>query len=241
MVRVSPGLSLSPAGPGGRNLDGVQPYPVPATPRPPANRVIPPRPFRSAAVMLAFVVLLYVVEFVNVIEFQGALTEYGVRPRNPAGLGGVLWSPLLHGNWSHLAANTLPVLLFGFLAMAGGIGQWLAVTVTIWLISGVGVWLTAQPDSITVGASGLAFGWLAFLLVRGLFNRSIKQIAVSAVLFFFWGGLLWGVLPGNPMVSWQGHLFGALAGVFAAWLAAKATRPPLPGGGRSGPMLGQSR
>jgi membrane associated rhomboid family serine protease len=174
--------------------------------------------------MLTFVGLLYLVQFVNVVAFQGTLARYGVRPRTLDGLSGVLWSPLLHGSWAHLAANTVPVLLFGFLAMAGGMRQWVAVTVTIWLVSGLGVWLTADPDSTTVGASGLAFGWLAFLLVRGLFNRSIKQIAVAAVLFFFWGGVLWGVLPGNPMVSWQGHMFGALAGVLAAWLAARSSR-----------------
>nr|WP_137816299.1 rhomboid family intramembrane serine protease [Gandjariella thermophila] len=192
-------------------------------------------------VMLVFIASLYAVELANVVGFHDTLERYGVQPRTPSGLIGVLWAPLLHGGWGHLAANTVPVLVFGFLAMAGGIGQWVAVTVTIWLISGLGVWLTASPGSITVGASGLAFGWLAFLLVRGLFNRSIKQIAVAAVLLFFWGGVLWGVLPGNPMVSWQGHLFGALAGVLAAWLAARASRPQLPSGGTSGPMLGPSR
>jgi membrane associated rhomboid family serine protease len=192
-------------------------------------------------VMLVFVALLYAVELANVVAFDDDLANYGIRPRTLSGLNGVLWAPLLHVNWAHLAANTVPVLVFGFLAMAGGIGQWLAVTVTIWLVSGVGVWLVGSSDSSTVGASGVAFGWLAFLLVRGLFNRSVKQIAVAAVLFFFWGGVLWGVLPGNPMVSWQGHLFGALAGVLAAWLAARASRPQLPAGRTSGPMLGPPR
>jgi membrane associated rhomboid family serine protease len=215
----------------------VQSFPVPAAPRRPVNRVIPPHPLLAAMVMLAFVASLYAVELANVIAFHDTLSEYGIRPHAPSGLIGVLWAPLLHAGWAHLAANTVPVLLFGFLAMAGGIGQWVAITVTIWLISGVGVWLTADPRSTTVGASALAFGWLAFLLVRGLFNRSMKQIVVAAVLLFFYGGVLWGVLPGNPLVSWQGHLFGALAGVLAAWLAARASRPRLEGGGTSGPVL----
>ena len=81
------------------------------------------------------------------------------------------------------------------------------------------------PDgTYTVGASGVIFGWLAFLLVRGFFAGSVKQILLAAVLFMIWGGVLWGVLPSDPHISWQGHLFGALAGVLAAWLVARADR-----------------
>ncbi|WP_407649764.1 rhomboid family intramembrane serine protease [Goodfellowiella coeruleoviolacea] len=191
--------------------------------------MLPPRPLQAAVAMVAFTALLYVIEVVDAVGFHGQLDQYGVQPRSVPGLLGVVFSPLLHANYAHLASNTLPVLLFGFLAMAGGLAQWIAVTLTIWVVSGLGVWLTADAGSVTVGASGLAFGWLAFLLVRGLFNRSFKQIAVAAVLFFYWGSLLWGLLPGNPAISWQGHLFGALAGVLAAWLAARAgasTRTP---------------
>ena len=85
------------------------------------------------------------------------------------------------------------------------------------------MWLIGA-DGVTVGASGLAFGWLAFLLVRGLFNRSFGQLVVAVVLFMYWGGTLLGVLPGSPGISWQGHLFGALGGILAAWLVTVATR-----------------
>jgi len=118
----------------------------------------------------------------------------------------------------------VPVLIFAFLAMAGGIGRWVAVTATIWILGGLGVWLMGPSNTITIGASGLAFGWLAYLLVRGLFNRSGGQIVVALVLLFIWGGMLWGVLPGNSGISWQGHLFGALAGVLAAWVTARADK-----------------
>jgi len=172
--------------------------------------------------MVGFTALLYLIEFVDVTVFSQRLDNDGIQPRELSGLDGVLYAPLLHHGWAHLSANTMPVLLFGFLAMASGLRQWMAVTATIWLVGGLGVWLTAAPGSVTIGASGLAFGWLAFLLVRGLFNRSVLQIALAVLLFFFWGGVLWGVLPGQPNISWQGHLFGALAGVLAAWLVSRA-------------------
>jgi membrane associated rhomboid family serine protease len=207
----------------------------------PAKRILPPKPLRSAVVILSFTALLYLIELVNLTAFHGSLDHDGIRARTVGGLLGVLWAPLLHVGWAHLIGNTLPVVVFGFLAMAGGIGPWIAVTASIWLISGLGVWLIAPAGSITVGASGLAFGWLTFLLVRGIFNRSVGQIVVALVLLFYWGSVLWGLLPGRTDISWQGHLFGALAGILCAWLVAKANRRPTVTGGTgtrpSGPVL----
>jgi membrane associated rhomboid family serine protease len=207
----------------------------------PAKRILPPKPLRSAVVILSFTALLYVIELVNLTAFHGSLDHDGIRARTVGGLLGVLWAPLLHVGWAHLIGNTLPVVVFGFLAMAGGIGPWIAVTASIWLISGLGVWLIAPAGSVTVGASGLAFGWLTFLLVRGIFNRSVGQIVVALVLLFYWGSVLWGLLPGRTDISWQGHLFGALAGILCAWLVAKANRRLTVTGGTgtrpSGPVL----
>ena len=97
----------------------------------------------------------------------------------------------------------------------------------VWVLGGLGVWLTAPDGSVTIGMSGVIFGWLTYLLVRGFFARSGTQIVLAVVLFLLWGGVLLGVLPGQPGVSWQGHLFGALAGVVAAWLVAprRVVRP----------------
>ena len=199
------------------------PAPTPAPKaKNPVNRILPPRPVQALIVIGSFTVLLYLIEIVDA-AMSGRLDQFGIQPRSVGGLDGILWAPLLHHGWAHLFANTLPVLLFGFLAMSNGVGQWVAVTLTIWLFSGVGVWLIGA-EGTTVGASGLAFGWLAFLLVRGLFNRAFGQIVVAVALFLYWGGTLLGVLPGNPGVSWQGHLFGAIGGILAAWLVSMANK-----------------
>jgi membrane associated rhomboid family serine protease len=188
----------------------------------PVNRIVPPNLPQAAIVAAGFTLLLYLIELIDLVPALD-LDQFGIVPRSVSGLDGIFLAPLLHHGWGHLLANTIPVLIFGFLAMSSGVGQWIAVTATIWLVSGVGVWLTGA-DGITVGASGLAFGWLAFLLVRGVFNRSILQLGVAAILFVYWGSTLLGVLPGNPGISWQGHLFGAAAGVLAAWLVSVASR-----------------
>jgi membrane associated rhomboid family serine protease len=186
-------------------------------------RVLPAAPLRVLVGMTLFTALLYVVEAADEVTGD-QLQRNGIVPRMLDGLDGVLWAPFLHDTWAHLAANTLPFLLFGFLVMAGGLGQFIAVTATIWVLGGLGVWLLGPEGTNHIGASGLIFGWLAFLLVRGFYARSPGQVALAVVLFLFWGGMLFGVLPGQPGVSWQGHLFGALAGVFAARLVVRADR-----------------
>jgi membrane associated rhomboid family serine protease len=188
----------------------------------PVNRILPPNPKQAAIVVGAFTVLLYLLELIDVI-LPADLDRFGIEPRAVSGLDGIVWAPLLHHGWGHLLANTLPVLIFGFLAMSNGLAQWIAVTATIWVVSGAGVWLIGD-SGVTVGASGVALGWLTFLLVRGIFTRSFLQLGIAVVLFLYWGSTLLGVLPGNPGVSWQGHLFGAGAGVLAAWLVTMANR-----------------
>jgi membrane associated rhomboid family serine protease len=191
-----------------------------------AARVLPASPVRALLTMLLFTGLLYVVEAADTVTGGALDAEGGIEPRELDGLDGVLFAPLLHGGWAHLIANTVPFLVFGFLAMAGGIRQFVVVTATIWLLGGLAVWLLGPADTNHIGASGVIFGWFVFLLARGFYARSGKQILLAVGLFLIWGGVLWGVLPGDPDVSWQGHLFGALAGLLAARLAGRADRRP---------------
>ncbi len=173
-------------------------------------------------IIAAFTGVLYLTEALDTL-LGGTLDAEGIWPRSLDGLDGVLWAPLLHGDWEHLAANTVPVLVLGFFALAGGIGQFVAVTATIWLVGGLGTWLTGSPG-VHLGASVLVFGWLVFLLARGFFARSPAQILLAVVLFGVWGSVLWGVLPGEVGISWEGHLFGAIGGLLAAQLVTRAHR-----------------
>ena len=189
-------------------MDGVS---VPPSHAPPRSR-----PLLAAQVILAFVALLYAVELVDTLMGH-RLDEGGVRPREADGLDGILFAPLLHYGWGHLVANTLPLLVFGFLILLAGVARWAAVTAVVWVVGGVGTWFAGQPHSIHLGASVLAFGWLVYLLLRGVFARDASQVALGVILLLVYGGLLLGVLPGQPGISWQGHLFGALGGALAAY------------------------
>lgn len=201
-------------------------------PKSPAKRVVPPKPVLSAVVVLGFVGMLYVVEAFDTLVGH-SLDNDGVIPRDFTQWDNLLWYPMLHGGWGHLTGNAGPLLVLAYLAMSGGIKQFLQVTAVIWLTGGLGVWLIGS-DGVHIGASGLVFGYLAFLLVRGIFARSVLQILIAVVVFALYGWALWGVLPGQPGISWEGHLFGALGGVLAAWGVARDARkvkakPALPG------------
>jgi membrane associated rhomboid family serine protease len=163
-----------------------------------------------------FVLLLWVLEAIDAAAGH-RLDAYGVQPREADGLVGVLLAPTLHGGWDHLGANSLPVLVLGFLVLVTGIARGILATGIIWLVAGIGTWLVAPPHTVHLGASVLVFGWLTYLLVRGFLHRRVVEIVIGVVVLLVWGGLLWGVLPGTPGVSWQGHLFGAIGGLVAAW------------------------
>lgn len=177
----------------------------------------------AAQVIAVFVCMLYVVELVDTV-LANRLDGAGVKPRDVEGLDGIIFAPLLHAGWAHLVANTVPLLVFGFLILLGGVARWAAVTAVVWLVGGIGVWVTGGDQTVHIGASVLAFGWLVYLLLRGFFARSASQILVGLVLLFVYGGVLWGVLPGQPGVSWQGHLFGAAGGAWAAWWLGRRDR-----------------
>ncbi|GAA4751303.1 rhomboid family intramembrane serine protease [Gordonia alkaliphila] len=180
-----------------------------------------PRWQRNAVIMAVIVVGLFVVEAVDA-ALNYSLDQDGIVPRTVSGLPGILWAPFLHVDFAHLIANVLPGAILGFILLMAG--RFLAVTAVVWLVSGFGVWLIAPAGTVTVGASGIIFGWLTYLIVRGLFNRRFLQVLGGLALLVVYGGTLWGVLPQGGSVSWQGHLFGAIGGVLAAWMLASADR-----------------
>jgi membrane associated rhomboid family serine protease len=143
---------------------------------------------------------------------------YGIQPRTLDGLRGIAIAPLLHRGFTHLASNTIPFLIFGWLTLLLSMRDFIVVTVLAMLVSGLGVWLLGAPQSVHLGASGVIFGYLGYLLVRGYFRRSVGAILLSLLLGGLYGSMLWGLLPLQAGVSWEGHLFGFLGGVLAAYL-----------------------
>jgi len=170
---------------------------------------------QAAGVIGVFTALLWAIEIVDA-AMDNELDQYGVQPRSDEGLLGILFAPLLHGGWDHLSANSGPLLVLGFLTLAAGLLRGLAATAVIWVVGGVGVWLVAGSNTNHIGASGLVFGFLVYVMVRGIVNQKLWEIVLGIVVLFIYGGVLWGVLPGQPGVSWQGHLFGAIGGAIAA-------------------------
>ncbi|GGM07252.1 rhomboid family intramembrane serine protease [Nakamurella endophytica] len=207
---------------------------LPTGPATPARRgsMLLPAAVRPAAVTVGVLaVVLVLVQTANSVTGYWLDAHLGIQARTVAGLDGVLAAPLLHASWQHLLSNIVPLVIFGFLVMVGGVRQFVAVTVLVWLVSGLGVWLVGPAHAVTVGASGLVFGWLAYLVSRGIFTRTLSQILVGVLLLAIWGGIFWtGIVhvvltPGSSGVSWQGHLFGAIGGVLAAFLVARADGP----------------
>jgi len=168
-----------------------------------------------------FVAFIWIVEIVDSVFLRGTLNYYGIRPRSVTGLWGILFAPFLHGSLGHVAANTIPFLTLGWLVMLRETSDFFIVTIITMLTSGLGTWLVAPANSIHIGASGLVFGYLGFLLLRGYFERSVVAIFFSLAVGLVYGGLLWGVLPLQYGISWQGHLFGFIGGALAARLLAR--------------------
>jgi membrane associated rhomboid family serine protease len=184
-------------------------------------------PFGPPLLLLS---IMWGLELVDAV-LRGRLDAGGIQPRDSDALLGILAAPFLHLGFSHLLANTVPLLVLGtFVATAGRRVFWL-VTATVAVLGGLGTWLVAPPGTVTIGASGLVFGYLAYLLVVGVRTRHWRDLLLGAVVLVLYGGMLAGALPWAvaPGVSWQGHLAGALAGAASAsWFPPR--RPGTPNG-----------
>lgn len=179
---------------------------------------------QQATILGSIVALFWVLELLDLIIFNGALDRFGIIPHNLVGLRGILFAPFLHGGLGHLIANTVPFVVLGWLVMLQETSDFWIVTGITMLVGGLGVWVFAVPGSIHIGASILIFGYLGFLLARGYFQRNLASILLSIIVGLTYGGLIWGIFPSSPRISWQGHLFGFIGGVIAARMIAKEKR-----------------
>ncbi len=189
----------------------------------PMNDNSPPTPQRRSwtSIALAWVMAvagLWLILFANAvtpIEFN----QWGITARSLDGLfPGIVAAPFLHVGIGHLASNTIPLFVLGLVASLRDIRAFAFALPIIVVISGLGAWLLSGSNSITVGASGVVFGLLGYLLGRGVFLRHISDIAIAVFVMVIYGSMLWGVLPTRPYISWQAHLFGFIGGILAAYL-----------------------
>jgi membrane associated rhomboid family serine protease len=161
-----------------------------------------------------FVLLLWIIKTIDFSE-QLNLYVFGVYPRSLKGLTGILLSPLLHSDYNHLMSNSIPLLVLGTGIIYFYRELAYKVVGFIWLVSGIGVWIIAR-DSYHIGASGLIYGIASFLFLSGLIRKDFRLTSISLLVVFLYGGLVWGVFPIFPKISWEYHLWGGLSGFIAA-------------------------
>ena len=184
---------------------------------------------RRQQILLIFgcVALLWGIECVNAL-LDYRLNRWGLLPRTLTGLAGIPLSPFLHGSFAHLILNTVPLVILGGFVAFQGTRTFLSVSLWIILLSGGALWLLGR-SAYHVGASSVIFGYFGYLVARGWYERSVTALLVALLTLGLYGGIVWGVLPTRSYVSWEGHLFGLLAGVLVARLATPQGRDkPVP-------------
>jgi membrane associated rhomboid family serine protease len=179
----------------------------------PASRVV--------GALVGTVLLLgacWAVEIANYADGGALNTKYGIRPHDAGLVWHIFTAPFLHANLDHIVANSVPLAILGFLSATRGLGRFFTVSLIVIVVSGLGVWFLAAPGSVTVGASGLIFGYFGYLLARGFVERRVADVVIGVLVAVLYGTMIFGALPGQPGISWQAHLFGLIGGVLAARL-----------------------
>src|SRR5262245_57129343 len=177
--------------------------------------------------MLGCVAFLWSVECVNAL-LDHRLNRWGILPRTLSGLVGIPLSPFLHGSFTHLSLNTPPLVILGGFVVLQGTRLFLAVSFWIIVLSGAALWILGR-SAYHIGASSVLFGYFGYLLARGWYERSATALLVALLTLVLYGGIVWGVLPTRSYISWEGHLFGLLAGVLVArFTTAQRRDKPVP-------------
>jgi len=202
---------------------------------------------KALFVMVGFLALLWIIQLVNAADHYQLTQDYGIRPRDLGSLPYVLTAPFLHVSWTHIESNSGPLFIFGFLAAYRGVGRFLGLTALVILVSGLADWFTGPPDSVGVGASGVVFGYLGYILVRGFFDRRPIDILIGAVMALCFAYQFTVLLP-HANIGWQAHIGGLAAGVVGGWVfrdrrsaaAKRAVPTPVTGASLAGPAPGST-
>ncbi|MFF0293293.1 rhomboid family intramembrane serine protease [Kitasatospora sp. NPDC004615] len=181
---------------------------------------------RAFFTMFGFLCLIWVVQVANWLMDEQIALQHGIRSHQLDSLPNLLTAPFLHLNWQHLEGNSGPLFVFGFLAAYRGVRKFLALTALLVVTSGMAVWLFERNDVVTVGASGVIFGYFGYVVLRGLFDRNLIDSLIGLVMGASFAYLLTTAIPGTPGVSWLGHLGGLVGGLAGAWIF--RTRDPKP-------------
>jgi membrane associated rhomboid family serine protease len=187
---------------------------------------------KALFVMVGFLALLWIIQIANVADHYGLVTEFGIKSRSVPGLPDIFTAPFIHLSWTHIEANSGPLFIFGFLAAYRGVVRFFGLTLLVIVTSGFAAWLTAPTNSVGVGASGVVFGYLGYILVRGLFDRHLIDLIIGAVMALCFAYQFTVLLP-HAGIGWQDHVGGLVGGVIGGWVfrdrarvrARKAARP----------------
>jgi membrane associated rhomboid family serine protease len=182
------------------------------------------RAVSALAVTLFMLTGMWVLEVADYLA-DHRLDEYGIRAHEVGDLPQIFSAPFLHADFAHMMANSLPFLVLGFFAAARGLSKFVVMNLLVIVVGGAGVWLTGPSGGETLGASILVFGYFGYLLGRGVFERHVADIAIAVAVVLLYGTMILGVLPSTPGISWQGHLFGMIGGVLAAWTLRRRLQP----------------
>jgi len=178
----------------------------------------PSRPPGAALAMVLLAVALWVIVLVDA-ALDHRLLRFGIKPRHLDGLTGVMLGPVLHADAGQLAANLIPLLIFGWLMLISGLRYLAVVTAACWLVSGLVAWLAGPSGAVIVGASGVIFGWLGYVLARAWFGRKLVWIAMAVAVLCVFSGMLAGLLPHSASHNfWGSQLAGFVTGVLLGWL-----------------------
>jgi membrane associated rhomboid family serine protease len=187
--------------------------------------------------MVGFIGLIWVLQIANWADHYGLDGSFGILPRSLGHLGDIFTAPFLHFSWDHIEGNSGPLFVFGFLAAYRGVVKFLGVTLVVAITSGLAVWLFQGNGELTVGASGLIFGYFGYVLTRGIVERNLIDALAAIVIGLSYAYILTVAIPGAHGVSWIGHLGGLVGGVACGWIF-RTRRSSQPARGRAKPPAG---